>query len=90
MRSFLKPGIIISLFIFFYLLYLIQGGIREHLELRKERERLEKNLMKESALNQKLGKELKFLHTDSYIEGIARERLGLVKPGEIAYKVIKK
>ncbi|WP_213973743.1 FtsB family cell division protein, partial [Tepidanaerobacter acetatoxydans] len=29
------------------------------------------------------------LHTDEYIEGVARDELGLVKPGEYIYKGVE-
>ncbi|HHY97595.1 MAG TPA: septum formation initiator family protein [Firmicutes bacterium] len=34
--------------------------------------------------NQKLAKEIEFLKSDEYIEKTAREKLGLVRPGETA------
>ncbi len=33
-----------------------------------------------------LKREIELLHTDSYIEKVARDELGLVKPGEFIYK----
>lgn len=33
-----------------------------------------------------LKRQIELLHTDSYIEKLAREELGLVKPGELIYK----
>ncbi len=45
----------------------------------------------EEALNTRdeLKKEISLLHTDKYIEKIARDELGLVKPGEYIYKDVK-
>jgi len=38
---------------------------------------------------EKLKKEIGLLHTDDYVEAIARDELGLAKSGEIIYKYIK-
>lgn len=35
--------------------------------------------------NEKLSKEIETANTDAYIEKMAREQLGLVKPGEVIY-----
>ncbi|MFO7152700.1 MAG: septum formation initiator family protein [Bacillota bacterium] len=53
---------------------------RQEMELSREIERL-------SAERAELQKEIELLNTDSYIEELARDQLGLVKPGEILYKV---
>lgn len=39
--------------------------------------------------NAQLREEIKLLHTPGYIERIAREQLGLVKPGEIALLIVR-
>jgi len=39
---------------------------------------------------EELKKEISLLHTDEYIEGIARDELGLVKPGEYVIKTTKR
>jgi len=53
---------------------------RQEMELSREIERL-------SAERAELQREIELLNTDSYIEELARDQLGLVKPGEILYKV---
>lgn len=40
--------------------------------------------------NTKLKHEIDMLHTPGRIEGLARERLGLTKPGELAFRVTDK
>ena len=40
--------------------------------------------------NTKLKHEIDMLHTPGRIEGLARERLGLTKPGELAFRIIDK
>jgi len=39
---------------------------------------------------EQLKKEIQLLQTDEYIERIARDELGLVKPGELVYKFTEK
>ena len=46
---------------------------------------LKRSLQQENAV---LREEKKLLHTPGYVEKIAREQLGLVKPGEIAILII--
>jgi cell division protein FtsB len=39
--------------------------------------------------NAVLREEIKLLHTPAYVEKVAREQLGLVKPGEIAVLIVR-
>ncbi len=39
--------------------------------------------------NAQLRAEIKALHTPEYVEKLAREQLGLVKPGEIAFLIVQ-
>jgi cell division protein FtsL len=39
--------------------------------------------------NAVLREEIKLLHTPAYVEKIAREQLGLVKPGEVAVLIVR-
>ncbi len=57
--------------------------------LEREAARLEQlrgDLEEQNAL---LREEIKLLHTPQYIEKLAREQLGLVKPGEIALLIVQ-
>lgn len=52
----------------------------------KEREKaLAAELDKEKERTDELNKELRYYESDAYVEKIAREKLGLVKPGEILF-----
>ncbi|TYP50874.1 FtsB family cell division protein [Thermosediminibacter litoriperuensis] len=53
---------------------------RQELELSQEMSRLVEE-------RDRLKKEIELLNTESYIEKLARDQLGLVKPGEILYKI---
>ncbi len=48
--------------------------------------RMRRALQQETAV---LREEIRLLHTPEYIEKIAREQLGLVKPGEIALLIVQ-
>jgi len=48
--------------------------------------RVKQSLQEQNAV---LREEIKLLHTLAYIERIAREQLGLVKPGEIAVLIVR-
>ena len=54
-------------------------------------EELEVKGQLEKALEEKdmLQKEIELLHTDEYIEKVARDELGLVKPGEYIFRTSK-
>lgn len=57
-------------------------------KLREENSRLERRIEKLRDTNAKLKRELRLIAQDKeYIEGTAREKLGLTKKGEIIYKV---
>lgn len=49
-------------------------------------EALKRDLQEQNAL---LREEIKLLHTPPYIEKLAREQLGLVKPGEVTILVVR-
>src|SRR5437867_3572114 len=57
--------------------------------LEREAARLEQLQRDLEVQNAQLREEIKLLHTPQYIEKLAREQLGLVKPGEIALLLIQ-
>ncbi|MFZ5650575.1 MAG: FtsB family cell division protein [Bacillota bacterium] len=69
---FLLFYLLISFFMHFHRLYALQNDIRE----------IERQVEELKAKNEDLRKQLKQVQSDSYIEQTAREKLGLVKPGE--------
>lgn len=54
-------------------------------KIRHETELVKARMAEESALNKSLNAEKDKLSTAEYIEKVAREQLGLVKPGEVPY-----
>ena len=71
-----------------YFIFLIRQDIIGNLELQAEKNRLAASLKKEEQQAQLLTNRLAALKSDSYIEQLARTKLGYVKKGETAYKVI--
>lgn len=57
--------------------------------LKREAARLEQVKQDLIEHNAQLREEIKLLHTPGYVERIAREQLGLVKPGEIALLIVR-
>ena len=82
---FLWLGIgLLILFIFFYL-----PGLSRVQELHLEEERLSKELADLDREIRALKEEKELLQKDqSYLEKVVREELGLVRPGEMVYKLV--
>lgn len=74
---------------FFYLIFLIREDIAKYISLKSEQERLDRNIAAEGSINKELKRENKLLGQTEYIEGLARQKLGLIKHGEVPYKVVR-
>jgi len=72
-----------------YFLFLIHQDWLRLTSLGQENLRTASSLAQEQKLNKNLRTKISLLKTDDYIEDLARERLGLIKPGEMAIKIIK-
>lgn len=70
-----------------YVLYMFVDQERQMAALRRETENLRAREATLKADNERLNQEQQLLQTDVYIEKVAREELGLVKPGETPYLV---
>lgn len=80
-----------SSFLFFVAIFLIIffPGYAKMQELRQKNKDLEDNIKKLQAENLKFSQERERLENDpEYLERVAREKLGIVKKGEIVYKII--
>ncbi|MFS8572773.1 MAG: septum formation initiator family protein [Clostridia bacterium] len=87
-----KPRFFVLLGVFFLTVYLVYGyvdGFRRMRAMRAELERVRAEIARYEALNAQLRKELEHYNSDAYIERVAREELGLVKPGETPVIVIE-
>jgi cell division protein FtsB len=81
---------IVFLLAFMYFVVLIRNDMVRNSGLKHEKEAVTKNMGEEAAKRAALKSELKMLDKSSYIEKLARERLGVVRQGENPYKVIVK
>jgi cell division protein FtsB len=64
------------------------AALKEYRERKREVAQLQHQLATLKKENERLKKQRNALFTDEEIEKLARERFGLVKPGEKAYVVI--
>ena len=86
-RRFVYLWIVIGLLILFVFFYL--PGLSRLFELRQEEERLSRELAELDRQVQALQQEKELLEKDQdYLEKVIREELGLVRPGEMVYKVV--
>jgi cell division protein FtsL len=65
------------------------GAYWDAYRLRREEAELTRQLEELHRQNTRLREEIRLLHTPEYIERLAREQLGLVKPGELAVIVVQ-
>jgi len=72
-----------------YFIFLIRQDIIDNLELKKDKSAVIKSLEADKHLTLSLNDRLARLKSDDMMEEIARTKLGLVKKGETAYKVVK-
>ncbi len=82
-------GYLLFFLLVVYFIFLIRQDIMDNLELKRSRVQLTWSIQQEKTLNQRLARRLEALQSDKYLERLARTRLGLVKRGETAYKVVK-
>ena len=68
-----------------YFLYVLAGQQMDLQAIHKEKEAARQKLEQLQQVNANLNDERSRLTKPSYIEKIAREELGLVKPGEVPY-----
>lgn len=72
-----------------YLIVIITKGLVHNKLVLKRYENITEQLVQEKKLNTELKLRIKELNTDSFVELLARKKLGLVMPGEVVYKIIK-
>ncbi|AEE90387.1 Septum formation initiator [Tepidanaerobacter acetatoxydans Re1] len=58
-------------------------------KLAQQEAQLKARMKEVTEQREELEEEISLLHTDEYIEGVARDELGLVKPGEYIYKGVE-
>ncbi len=72
-----------------YFLFVIRQDIIYNLQLRRDIRTASGRLAEEEAAASRLRERARHIGDGSLIEELARTRLGLIKPGEIPYKVIR-
>ncbi|OUM99454.1 MAG: hypothetical protein BAA04_08785 [Firmicutes bacterium ZCTH02-B6] len=87
-----KPRFFVLIGVFFLAVYLVYGYVDGFLRMRAMRAELERvraEIQRYQELNAQLRAEIEHYNSDEYIERVAREELGLVKPGETPVIVIE-
>ncbi|MFC1478136.1 septum formation initiator family protein [Candidatus Margulisiibacteriota bacterium] len=84
-----KPWQYLILAISIYILVVAGQTFTRIRQVVDERKIIVNGIKKAEQENKELRKTVKALDTDTYIEDLARKRLGLVKPGEMVYKIVK-
>lgn len=81
-----RPLIILAAVIFFLLSF--RQDLKNLDSIRKESEKLKEQMQSEEKRSLFLSKDINKLQRNEIIEKIAREKLGLIKQGEIPYKIL--
>jgi cell division protein FtsB len=85
-----RLGTLLFALIIIYFIFLIRQDIINNLELKGAEKQTQINIGLEEKMAAQLLERSKDLKNNNYIEEVARTKLGLVKEGETAYKVILK
>ncbi|HKM40133.1 MAG TPA: septum formation initiator family protein [bacterium] len=80
-----KWGALLLVGLLLYFGYFSWGQIKLMLELKRKISKVEQETVAAQQQFQELEAEIDYLKSDSYIEKVARQELGLVKPGEIIF-----
>lgn len=81
---------VLTLVIFFLLGNLLVGYLTSTLtlvRLHQRKQEIQKEIRRIEAENAQLQKHISYLKSPAYVEKVAREKLGLVKPDEVKYVV---
>jgi len=85
-----RKRILLLILILSILVFLFSNrNFRTLMTLQKEKKRLQRYLGVAKEENKELKRKLEMYKTDpGYLEDLAREKLGMIKPGEVKYKFI--
>ena len=82
-----KKLVVTAIILIVVLIVIFLPGFSENQKLREQNEQLERRMKLLEQYNDKLREELSMMAEDpTYVEKRAREKLGIVKKGEIIYK----
>jgi len=87
--QFKRVKIFVLLFFVLYFLVVMTKGCLSNRKVIARYEAVKKNYAQALDLNKELKQKVQTINSDSFIELTARKRLGLVKPGEIVYKIVE-
>lgn len=85
----INAWILLLIFIILYFVFQIREDVLRYYSLVSENQLLLKNIKDIENNNLGLAKKISSLLGDQFVESLARERLNLIKKGEIAYKVCR-
>ncbi|MCR4432207.1 MAG: septum formation initiator family protein [Tepidanaerobacteraceae bacterium] len=80
---------LILIFFMIYVIYTLVVQQIKMMDLARQEAELRQQIEAAVQQREQLKKQIQLLHTDSYIEMVARDKLGLVKPDEYIYKESK-
>lgn len=85
-----RPLTVFAMVLFLYFLFLIWQDFQYFTTLDQERKNLKLKYLEGQSTFQSLAEKAELEKNNAYFEAIARERLGLIKRGETAYRIIKR
>jgi cell division protein FtsB len=85
-----KYGLVLFLAALAYIIVLIRSDLVQNSRLDNEKKMMQKSFVLETTRSADLKNKMRLLNKNSYIEILAREKLGVVQKGERPYKVIIK
>jgi len=71
-----------------FVLVVVGGKAVQSYEMRQEARAVERRIEDLKKENQRMSRELEYYRSDEYIEKVAREELGLVRPGDVAVVIV--
>ena len=83
-------GIFVLIGFLMYFVYVMYDQQKVMSAKEVEMNNIQTKIQEESKLNEDLKKQKEMLNSDEYIEKVAREKLGMVKPGEKIFVDINK
>lgn len=84
-----RISILVSLFMIAYFSVVLLRGCIHNKSIMRRYAEVQKQLARETELQRELQVKLEQVHDPAFIELTARDKLGLVKPGETAFKIVK-
>ncbi len=84
-----SPAVVLVVLVIVYFFALLRSDWVNYQGLSESRTKLKEDVSRLTELRAKLRREISSLDDPEYIELLAREKLGLIKPGEVPYKVVR-